>query len=255
MALSQMTGRVVSNIILRLPSSSGWTSCTWMLDSLVDTRVADPFLTSSWFFGCSGVARVIYARGHNTKSAPLAGPTDSGGSVSPQENLEILMFIWFIFEASGIVWKAFTNTNRHPSVSLDDDHHRCVGLHFLVWLCSPILEWKSLPQLSHTSSVLPNTLAFLLALLSVASSILRSSATMMPSFTTVRHVDQSAALHSQSLVRILAAFVSLWQTSWNRRRWRHVFIFPDASSIYRVSLGMRPGIILFKCPAISGDFH
>ena len=114
-------------------------------------------------------------------------------------------------------------------------HHRWIGLHFLEWLCSPILEWQSLPQLLHTSSVLPNVLAFLLALLSVVSSFLRSSATMTPSLTTVRQVDRSSALHSQSLVLILAAFLSLWQTSLNRRCGRPVFLFPDASSPYRRS--------------------
>ena len=61
--------------------------------------------------------------------------------------------------------------------------------------------------------MLPNVLAFLLALLSVASSILHFWATMASSFTTVRHIDRSSALHSQALVFILAAFMSIWKTS------------------------------------------
>jgi hypothetical protein len=53
----------------------------------------------------SGVARVIGARGHDTKSAPLLGPTESGGSLSPQENFEIFrvymvhfLSIWYFNE-------------------------------------------------------------------------------------------------------------------------------------------------------------
>ena len=100
-----------------------------------------------------------------------------------------------------------------------------------------------------TNYVLPNVLAFLLSLLSVASSKLHSSATFTFFLTTVRHVDRSSVLHSKSLILILTAFKSLWQTSLNRRRGRLVFLYSDASSPYRRSLGMRPGFILLTCPS------
>ena len=69
------------------------------------------------------------------------------------------------------------------------------------------------------------------------------------SMKTGCHEDRSSALHSQSLVLILAALKSLRQTSLNRRRGRLVFLFPDTSSPYRRSLGMRHGLILFTCPS------
>ena len=102
---------------------------------------------------------------------------------------------------------------RPPSISRDDGASPWIEVAFPVLLCRPILEWQSLSQLLHTCFVLSIFFAFLLALLSTISSILLSSASFTSSLTTVRQLDQSSAFHSQSFAFMLAALMSLWQTS------------------------------------------
>ena len=112
-----------------------------------------------------------------------------------------------------------------------------------------MLALQSLPQPEQTNLVHSAYGAFLPALLASSASVLSSSASFIPSLTAVRHAERSSACLSQSSMLILASAMSIWQTSSNLRHGRPVFLLPAASSPYRRSLGIQPGLILLTCPS------
>ena len=140
---------------------------------------------------------------------------------------------------------------RPPSVNADHGNGLFCLVYSLqrrIWLCRPMRDLQTLPQMLHLwavslSGLLVGGGAFLRARFSMAAFVRFSSPVFSCVFRELLHLGRSAARASQWSGSICRAFMSLLQTSLNLSCGRPVFLFPAASSPYRRSLGILPSSI------------
>ena len=128
--------------------------------------------------------------------------------------------------------------------SLETMDHHLLELQRHWWLCRPIFEYQSHPQL-HVNMLGWSVLVFLLILFSFAVSILVDSFFRASNFTLLYQPGLFLANTSQESTLILRSFISLLQTFLCLSLGGPLGLYPSASSPYIIFLGIRPSSILW----------